>query len=288
MKLHKKNWTVLFTIFCAVLCLHMFARAAQPTSRNGINIDSHIVSASMAYQSGEDWIPIDENTSNIPADARLKVIVSYDNVDADDLLLHDRTLSYKIPDLFQDTSVATNTIYDAERNKIGDIIVDKETKRIYLTFTEDFLKKEEGEHTKVSGSFTYYTSADQDEVKKKPTQEVPIGNKTIRLNFESDSNARLGNLQIFKSEPSYIEENGEPYLIYTLTATTTDDAMPEVKIVDTFTANQSYVDSYVGVTGTETQVAAGETTAHTPYETDTSKQSTVYLGAAVTNDNPIP
>ena len=38
MKLHKKNWTVLFTIFCAVLCLHMFARAAQPTSRNVINI----------------------------------------------------------------------------------------------------------------------------------------------------------------------------------------------------------------------------------------------------------
>ena len=288
MKLHKKNWTVLFTIFCAVLCLHMFARAAQPTSRNVINIDSHIVAASMAYQSGEDWIPIDENTSNIPADARLKVIVSYDNVDADDLLQHDRTLSYKIPDLFQDTSVATNTIYDAERNKIGDITVDKETKQIYLTFTEEFLEKDEEEHIKVSGNFTYYTSANQDEVKKKPTQEVLIGNTTIHLNFESDSNARLGNLQIFKSEPSYIEENGEPYLIYTLTATTTDDAMPEVKIVDTFTANQSYVDSYVGVTGTETQVAAGETTAHTPYETDTSKQSTVYLGAAVTNDNPIP
>ena len=264
MKLHKKIWTVLFTIFCAVLCLHMFAQAAQPTSRNVINIDSHIVAASMAYQSGEDWIPIDENTSNIPVDARLKVIVSYDNVDADDLLQHDRTLSYKIPDLFQDTSVSTNTIYDAERNKIGDITVDEETKQIYLTFTEEFLEKDEEEHVKVSGNFTYYTSANQDEVKKKPTQEVIIGDTTIHLNFESDSNARLGNLQIFKNEPTYTEENGEPYLTYTLTATTTGGAVPEVKIVDTFTANQSYVDSNVGVTGTETQVAAGETPAHTP------------------------
>ena len=285
---NKKHWTVLFTIFCAVLCLHVFARAAQPTASNGMAMESHIVSASMSYQTGEDWTTIDENTTNIPADARLKAIVYYDNVDADELVQRDRTLIYTIPELFQNSAVALNTIYDSDGNKIGDITVDQDAKQIRLTFTEDFLKKEEGEHTKVSGSFTFYTSANQEEVKKNPTQEVKIGDTSIRLNFESDSNARLGTLEISKSTPSYIEENGVPYLVYTLTASTADDAMPEVKIVDTFTTNQSYVDSYVGVTGTETHVATGDTTNHAPYETGTNKTSTVYLGTSVTEQNPIP
>ena len=285
---NKKNWTVLFTIFCAVFCLHVFARAVQPAESNGMAVESHIVSASMAYQNGEDWTTIDDNTTNIPADARLKAVVYYDNVDADELVQCDRTLVYTLPELFQNSAVALNTIYDSDGNKIGDITVDQDNKQIRLTFTEEFLKKDEGEHTKVSGSFTFYTSADQEEIKKNPSQEIVIGNTSIRLNFESDSNARLGNLEIFKSTPSYVEENGVPYLVYTLTATTADDAMPEVKIVDTFTNNQSYVDSYVGVTGTETQVATGETSAHVPYETDTNKQSTVYLGASVTEQDPIP
>ena len=285
---NKKHWTVLFTIFCAVVCLHMFARAAQPTASNGMAIESHIVSASMAYQTGEDWTTIDENTNNIPADARLKAIVYYDNIDADELVQRDRTLVYTIPDLFQNSAVALNTIYDSDGNKIGDITVDQDAKQIRLTFTEEFLKKEEGEHTKVSGNFTFYTSADQEEIKKNPTQEIAIGNTSIRLNFESDSNARLGTLQLTKSTPSYIEEDGVPYLVYTLTASTADDAMPEVKVVDTFTTNQSYVDSYVGVTGTETAVAASETADHAPYETGASKQSTVYLGTSATDQNPIP
>ena len=285
---NKKNWTVLFTIFCAVLCLHMFARAAQPAASNGMEIESHIVSASMAYQTGEDWTTIDNNTTNIPADARLKAIVYYDNVDADELMQHDRTLIYTIPDLFQNSAVALNTIYDSDGNKIGDITVDQDAKQIRLTFTEDFVKKDEGEHTKVSGNFTFYTSANQEEIKKNPTQEVKIGNTSIKLNFESDSSARLGNLEIAKSTPTYVEEGGVPYLIYTLTASTGNDAMPEVKIVDKFTTNQSYVDSYVGVTGTETQVATGDTDTHAPYETDITKKSTVYLGVSVTDANPIP
>lgn len=266
----------------------MFARAAQPAASNGMEIESHIVSASMAYQTGEDWTTIDNNTTNIPADARLKAIVYYDNVDADELMKHDRTLVYSIPELFQNSAVALNIIYDSDGNKIGDITVDQDAKQIRLTFTEEFLKKDEGEHKQVSGNFTFYTSANQEEVKKNPTQEVKIGNTSFKLNFESDSSARLGNLEIAKSTPSYVEENGVPYLVYTLTASTSNDAMPEVKIVDTFTTNQSYVDSYVGVTGTETQVATGDTNTHAPYETGTTKQSTVYLGTAVTDANPIP
>ena len=110
-------------------------------------VDDYIIHAQISYQKGEDWVTVDENTKDIPVDAHLKILIRYKDVDAANLMKHNRTLTYRIPELFTKVSVVVNTIQDAENNKIGDITVDQETKKINLTFWEAFLKADEEENS---------------------------------------------------------------------------------------------------------------------------------------------
>lgn len=107
------------------------------------------------YQSGEDWIKITDDTKNIPADARIKITVNYKNIDAKELLNHNKTLRYHLPDLFQDSFVVLNSIQDANGNKIGTIKVEDDTQDVLLSFEESFLQQDEGENKKSMVIFLY-------------------------------------------------------------------------------------------------------------------------------------
>lgn len=258
--------------------------AAQTTTQQNeteesfIKLDDYIQAVTMEYQSGEDWIKITDDTKNIPADARIKITVNYKNVDAKNLLEHNKTLRYHLPDLFQDSSVVHNSIQDANGNKIGTIKIEEDTQDVLLNFEESFLQQDEEENKKINGNFSVYVTADRKQIKEQPQQTVKIGEIIKKLNFEEDSDARLGDLELTKTEPRYSEENGNGYLTYTLIVKTGDDPMPDVTVKDQFTKNQNYIDSYMGVDTTKKAAAHHENDKNIPYEgTGEQFESKVYL-----------
>ena len=255
-----------------------------------VNVEPYIENASVAYQSGEDWIDVNEHTTSIPADARLKITLNYSGVSAEEVAGHGKSIRYTLPELLMEPSVAYNVIQDDDGNEIGTIQADTDNRSILLTFTDQFLKKEEQEAAKqINGSFSFYASADGAQIKKNPEQTLVIGNQEIKLDFEKDSDARLGTLELQKSEGVYSkDENGE-YLQYTLTVTTGDTEMPEVKITDQFTANKNYIDSYLGVTGQANSAAQEENENNVPYESGAGAgQGKIYLGNSSGNTGSIP
>ena len=63
-----------------------------------MELDDYIQNVTMEYQSGENWIKITDETKDIPADARLKITVTYKDVRAKVLLEHNKTLKYHLPE----------------------------------------------------------------------------------------------------------------------------------------------------------------------------------------------
>ncbi|MCI6008701.1 MAG: hypothetical protein MRZ48_01010 [Anaerostipes hadrus] len=280
MKKEAKKWLVMLLSICMIvnLCTPYRIQASQNTTKKYITLDDYIQAVTMEYQSGEDWIKIKDDTKNIPADARMKITINYKNIDAKELLENDQTLRYHLPELFQNGTVAINSIHDSDGNKIGTIQVEENTQDVVLKFDESFLKQDEEENKKINGNFSVYVTTDKEKVKKEPEQTITIGNVKIKLNFEEDSDARLGTLELNKTEPRYSEENGNAYLTYTLIAKTGDDSMPSVTIKDQFTKNQAYIDRYMGVDKTKISTAHHENDKNIPYEgTGDQFESKVYL-----------
>lgn len=285
MKKAINKWMVILLSICMITNIFTPYRieASQTTQQNkteaqSMKLDDYIQTVTMEYQSGENWIKITDDTKNIPADARIKIAVNYKNVDAKELMNHNKTLRYHLPDLFENSSVVMNSIQDANGNKIGTIKIDNDTQDVLLNFEESFLQQDEEENKKINGNFSVYVTADKKQIKEQPQQTVKIGAITKKLNFEEDSDARIGDLELTKTEPKYSEENGEGYLTYTLIAKTEDDPMPDVTIKDQFTKNQNYIDSYMGVDTTKKAAAHHENDKNIPYEgTGDQFESKVYL-----------
>lgn len=119
MKKEAKKWLVTLLSICMIvnLCTPYRIQASQNTTQKYITLDDYIQAVTMEYQSGEDWIKIKDNTKNIPADARMKITINYKNIDAKELLENDQTLRYHLPELFQNGTVAINSIHDSDGNK---------------------------------------------------------------------------------------------------------------------------------------------------------------------------
>lgn len=178
-------------------------------------------------KSGDNWVEVGADTTGIPADAEFKFTISYKNANAGDVEAHSRTLQYKLPDLLIEPHVELSVIQDANGNKIGTITADTSAKTIQMSFTDEFLKREEAEVKTIDGSFSFYAGADRDKVRKNPNQQLIIGDATIKLQFETESDARLGTLNLTKTAGQFItDEAGISYLEYTLTVSTGDTAMP--------------------------------------------------------------
>ena len=97
-----------------------------------------------------------------------------------------------------------------------------------------------------------------------PTQTLTIGKVNLTLPFETDSTARLGELKLTKSSGTFITDNGTSYLEYTLTVSTGETAMPEVKVTDRFTTNAKYIAEYLGVSEAVKQLGSTAASDGTP------------------------
>ena len=214
-----------------------------------INVSPYITDAELKYREKgtSDWLTIKDAT--IPGDADLRLDVTYKNVPLETLLSNGGKLTYTLPSILRDP-VANGEVTSGGKT-VGTITV--ENNILTITFDETWLRElQNGGNTTLDGTFYVESQINLSEVGEEGKTEIIVGDVTIEANFESEIISKYGNVDVVKSvEPEIIKTEDGDYLEYTLTVTAGIDGCPDVKVVDTFSANGNYV-SYVGLSTTET------------------------------------
>lgn len=214
-----------------------------------INVSPYITDAELKYREKgtSDWLTIKDAT--IPGDADLRLDVTYKNVPLETLLSNGGKLTYTLPSILRDP-VANGEVTSGGKT-VGTITV--ENNILTITFDETWLRELQNDgNTTLDGTFYVESQINLSEVGEEGKTEIIVGDVTIEANFESEIISKYGNVDVVKSvEPEIIETEDGDYLEYTLTVTAGIDGCPDVKVVDTFSANGNYV-SYVGLSTTET------------------------------------
>ena len=235
-----------------------------------VSVENYITGATLYYRTDENaaWTNV-SGATDIPGDADFKLEISYGNVPIDTLLAADGKMTYTIPALFRNATV--NGKITSGSAEVGTITVAGGT--VTLAFDTTWLAKQKTEtNTVISGDFFVEAEVNLSQVGEDRTARIVIGKTTITIDFDGDIVAQYGNVDLTKTVSAISEETDGDYLTYTLTVTAGADGCPEVKVVDTFAETQ-YIEEYVGVTGGPTE---------------TGGTGSVYIGAAPTEDQPIP
>ena len=205
-------------------------------------------------------------------------MISYGNVPIDDLLAAGGKMTYTLPDLLRNATA--NGSITSGSTTVGTITVANNT--VTLAFDTTWLAKQKTEtNTVISGDFFVEAEVNLSQVGEDGTGQIVIGNTTINIDFAGDIVAKYGNVDLSKTVSAISEETDGDYLTYTLTVKAGADGCPDVKVVDCFAETQ-YIEEYVGVTGVSTA------TNDTGGPTETGGTGSVYIGAAPTEDKPIP
>ena len=244
-----------------------------------VSVENYITGATLYYRTDENtaWTNV-SGATDIPGDADFKLEISYGNVPIDTLLAADGKMTYTLPALFRNATV--NGKITSGSAEVGTITVAGGT--VTLAFDTTWLAKQKTEtNTVISGDFFVEAEANLSQVGEGRTARIVIGNTTITIDFDGDIVAQYGNVDLTKTVSAISEETDGDYLTYTLTVTAGADGCPEVKVVDTF-ADTQHIEEYVGVTG------GSSATNDTDGPTETGGTGSVYIGAAPTEENPIP
>lgn len=248
-------------------------------STDPISVDGYITGATLYYRTDEnaDWTDV-SGATDIPGNADFKLVISYGNVPIDNLLAAGGKMTYTLPDLLRNATA--NGSITSGSAEVGTITVTGGT--VTLAFDTAWLEKQKTEtNTVISGDFFVEAEVNLSQVGEDGTGKIVIGNTTIDINFEGDIVAKYGNVDLSKTVSAISEETDGDYLTYTLTVKAGADGCPEVKVVDRFAETQ-YIEEYVGVTGVSTP------TNDTDGPKETGDTGSVYIGAAPTEDKPIP
>ena len=244
-----------------------------------VSVENYITGATLYYRTDENaaWTNV-SGATDIPGDADFKLEISYGNVPIDTLLAADGKMTYTLPALFRNATA--NGKITSGSAEVGTITVANNT--VTLAFDTTWLAKQKTEtNTVISGDFFVEAEANLSQVGEDRTAQIFIGKTTINIDFADDIVAKYGNVDLSKTVSAISEETDGDYLTYTLTVTAGADGCPEVKVVDTF-ADTQHIEEYVGVTG------GSSATNDTDGPTETGGTGSVYIGAAPTEDQPIP
>lgn len=235
-----------------------------------VSVENYITGATLYYRTDENaaWTNV-SGATDIPGDADFKLEISYGNVPIDTLLAAGGKMTYTLPALFRNATA--NGKITSGSAEVGTITVANNT--VTLAFDTTWLAKQKTEtNTVISGDFFVEAEVNLSQVGEDRTARIVIGKTTITIDFDGDIVAQYGNVDLTKTVSAISEETDGDYLTYTLTVTAGADGCQEVKVVDTFAETQ-YIEEYVGVTGGPTE---------------TGGTGSVYIGAAPTEDQPIP
>ena len=244
-----------------------------------VSVENYITGATLYYRTNEngEWTDV-SGATDIPGNADFKLVISYGNVPIDDLLAAGGKMTYTLPDLLRNATA--NGSITSGSTTVGTITVANNT--VTLAFDTTWLAKQKTEtNTVISGDFFVEAEVNLSQVGEDGTGQIVIGNTTINIDFAGDIVAKYGNVDLSKTVSAISEETDGDYLTYTLTVTAGADGCPDVKVVDCFAETQ-YIEEYVGVTGVSTA------TNGTGDPTETGGTGSVYIGAAPTEENPIP
>ena len=244
-----------------------------------VSVENYITGATLYYRTDENaaWTNV-SGATDIPGDADFKLEISYGNVPIDTLLAAGGKMTYTLPALFRNATA--NGKITSGSAEVGTITVANNT--VTLAFDTTWLAKQKTEtNTVISGDFFVEAEVNLSQVGEDRTAQIFIGKTTINIDFAGDIVAKYGNVDLSKTVSAISEETDGDYLNYTLTVTAGADGCPEVKVVDTF-ADTQHIEEYVGVTG------GSSATNDTDGPTETGGTGSVYIGAAPTEDQPIP
>ena len=244
-----------------------------------VSVENYITGATLYYRTNEngEWTDV-SGVTDIPGNADFKLVISYGNVPIDDLLAAGGKMTYTLPGLLRNATA--NGKITSGSAEVGTITVANNT--VTLAFDTTWLAKQKTEtNTVISGDFFVEAEVNLSQVGEDRTAQVFIGKTTINIDFAGDIVAKYGNVDLSKTVSAISEETDGDYLTYTLTVTAGADGCPDVKVVDCFAKTQ-YIEEYVGVTGVSTA------TKDTGSTTETGGTGSVYIGAAPTEENPIP
>ena len=244
-----------------------------------VSVENYITGATLYYRTDENaaWTNV-SGATDIPGDADFKLVISYGNVPIDDLLAAGGKMTYTLPDLLRNATA--NGKITSGSAEVGTITVANNT--VTLAFDTTWLEKQKTEtNTVISGDFFVEAEVNLSQVGEDGTGKIVIGDTTITIDFDGDIVAQYGNVDLTKTVSAISEETDGDYLTYTLTVKAGADGCPDVKVVDRFAKTQ-YIEEYVGVT------VESSATNDTDGPTETGGTGSVYIGAAPTEENPIP
>lgn len=245
-----------------------------------VSVENYTTGATLYYRTNEngEWTDV-SGAKDIPGDADFKLKISYGNVPIDTLLAAGGKMTYTLPDLLRNATA--NGSITSGSTTVGTITVANNT--VTLAFDTTWLAKQKtATNTVISGDFFVEAEVNLSQVGEDRTGKIVIGDTTINIYFAGDIVAQYGNVDLTKTVSAIIlEETDGDYLTYTLTVKAGADGCPDVKVVDTF-ADTQYIEEYVGVT------VESSATNDTDGPTETGGTGSVYIGAAPTEENPIP
>ena len=257
----------------------MTLEADTTGATNPVSVENYITGATLYYRTNEngEWTDV-SGATDIPGNADFKLVIRYGNVPVDDLLAAGGKMAYTLPDLLRNATA--NGSITSGSTTVGTITVANNT--VTLAFDTTWLTQQKTEtNTVISGDFFVEAEVNLSQVGEGRTARIVIGNTTITIDFDGDIVAQYGNVDLTKTVSAISEETDGDYLTYTLTVTAGADGCPEVKVVDAF-ADTQHIEEYVGVTG------GPSATNDTDGPTETGGTGSVYIGAAPTEDKPIP
>lgn len=233
----------------------------------------------------ETKIDVAGNTE-IPGDASIKISVSYQGIQIDYLKTnYNRTLLFDLPDILRN-AVAQGSVMSGS-TKVGDVTVDN--RKVKVQFNEDYLNGLiSGGKTTIDGDFYVTGEVNLSKVPETGKATITIAGKEYTLNFGENPIAHYGKVDVKKSCEK-IDPNSD-YIKYTIIVSAGEDGCPDVKVVDTFSANSNLI-SYINVNKTKTPLLGKENRQDPdPYETvETGKtHGSIYLGSTSSEKNPIP
>lgn len=263
--------------------------STQVTSEGfDLNSDSNKISSVDWYyikNGTETKIDVTGNTE-IPGDAKIKLSVHYQGIQIDYLKTnYNRTLIFDLPEMLRNAG-AQGSIMSGSTNA-GIVTVDNG--KVKVQFNEDYLNGLiSGGKTTIDGDFYVTGEANLSKVPNEGKKTITIAGKDYTLNFGENPIAHYGKVDVKKSCEK-IDPNSD-YIKYTIIVSAGEDGCPDVKVVDTFSANSNLI-SYINVNKTKTPLLGKENRQDPdPYETvETGKtHGSIYLGATSSEKNPIP
>ena len=261
--------------------------STQVTSEGfDLNSDaSKIKSVDWYYIKGDTKTKIDvTGNTKIPGDATIKLSVNYQGIQIESLKAnYNRTLIFNLPDILRNAS-AQGSVMSGQTNA-GNITVDNG--KVKVQFNEEYLNglKDKGTTT-IDGDFYVTGEANLSKVPETGKATITIAGKEYTLNFGENPIAHYGKVDVKKSCEK--TDPNSDYIKYTIIVSAGEDGCPDVKVVDTFSANSNLI-SYINVNKTKTPLLDKEN-QQDPYEfVELGKtHGSIYLGSTSSESNPIP